>query len=418
MKWIYIAAMTYMSVSGGPFGIEEVLHHAPLYQSIVIVLLGAALHMVPTGIMTYEMVRRYDQYEAKGGTIGWVKQTMGVNAGVFNAVFSIADTAVDNAIYPVIVKDNLGIDGAIVPIVTCCMCAILNWKDTTFTGQITLLQTVVILSPFVFLLLKTPIDNDMYIDSRTYNMPLVWENYQRALMIVIWSYSGFDMCASYIYSFKANMSDIRLGFGVAAFVSVVSYLLAICCGTYYIHDRDTWIDGSWSYIGELYFGQTGKTWVQMASVISSVSTLCVELCATAHLWVGLVELKAAPEVFQNVKLNLVLNTLITIYLSTTQTFETLVDISALLNVSTIIFESIAWLKTFGGGKYMWRAITAVLLIAVNICITACVSQTCIISLGGVFSLAVTWIAARTIALRIASIRKRSLSTSSLVHSRP
>lgn len=389
MVWVYLTAMAFMSVSGGPFGLEEVLQKIPFYQTIGLVVFAAFAHMVPTMMMTYEMVMVYDKKEASGGTIGWVEQTMGKHLGLLNAVYNIIDTAVDNAVYPVIIKDNLGVEGPTVPIVVTLACAAMNWKGTETTGKITLVQTAVILLPFVVLMMTTPADENMFVNAKTYDKVNLG-GYQEALMIVIWNFSGFDMCASYIHTLKATNKDIKTSFAVTAFMTVFFYIVSLCCGTYYLHDSVDWFDGSWATIGFMKFGDWGMTLVQIASIVSSLATLSVELCATSYLWMGLVNLKAVPKLFKNYKLNLAINTLITMALSTTQPFDVLVETSALLNVSTIVFESIAWIKTFGTGMWHGRLIVAVVLVATNICVSMCLSASCIAALVSATSLGVLW----------------------------
>ena len=370
IKWLYIACMAYMSVSGGPFGIEEVLHNMPLYESLAIVILASVTHMLPSGIMTYEMIQIYDKDESNGGTIGWVNEALGDKIGMVNAVFNIVDTAFDNAIYPVIIRDNLQTKGYIIPIAVVVTCTMLNWKNTEFTGKVTLLQTLVILSPFIYLVLTTPINSEMYVDTRGYDKKNTWNNAQEALMIVVWNVSGFDMCASYIHTLLPTSKDIRDGFIVAFFLTLFSYLFVICCGSYYLHEKNDWVDGSWPLVADMKFGEAGRTWVQIASLVSCVATLCVELCSTSHLWTGMVKLNALPNIFQNIKFNLVVNLFITIGLSTALNFEDLVDISALLNVSTVMLESVAWVRTLGFGKFYWRLVLAACIMGVNVAVSA------------------------------------------------
>ena len=384
-----------MSVSGGPFGIEETLEKIPLFETLGILMFASVAHLLTTMIMTYEMVKKYDQHEVSGGTIGWVEKTMGKKIGLLNAVYNIIDTAVDNAVYPVIIKDNLGVDGPIIPFVFCIMCAILNWNGTEFTGKVTILQTIVILAPFIYLICVTPINGEMYIDRRSYG-ETTFKDYQEVLMIMIWNLSGFDMCASYIHTLKASSTDIKLSFGLTSLTTVFFYIATICCGSSYLHTKNDWFDGSWSIIGDTVWGDFGKTTVQVASIVSSVSTLCVELCATSYLWMGLVNINAAPKIFKNYKFNLAVNTVVTILLSTTQSFEVLVETSALLNVSTIIFESIAWIKTFGTGMWYGRLIVATVLVCTNLCVSMCISPSCVAALLTATCIAVIWTGVTTL----------------------
>ena len=380
--------MVYMSVAGGPFGIEEILGIVPIREALAILLFAFVTHFLPTMYMTYEMVTTYS--DITGGSIGWVEKATGKTFGLINAVYNIVDTAVDNAIYPVIINDNLGMDGPTLPIVFCVLSAFLNWNGSEVTGKATIIQTVVILLPFIYMMVVTPVNRNMYADTRSYEKPDFFR-YQEVLMITIWNFSGFDMCASYVNTLRPQKNDIKFSFSVTAFITLFFYAAPMCIGTFYLHDAKGWYDGSWTSIGSQLLGEAGTTAIQIASIVSSLSTLCVELCATAYLWMGLVNLNAVPHIFKNYKFNLVVNTVITIILSSTQPFEVLVEVSALLNVSTIIFESIAWIKLFGVGKYYHRLAVASILVITNICVSLCFSRSCLFALITASCVGIFWI---------------------------
>jgi len=69
-----LAAATYFMVSGGPYGIEELVQDSGYGLALVILLLTPLLWSLPTGLMVGELSAALP---AEGGFYVWVRRAMG-----------------------------------------------------------------------------------------------------------------------------------------------------------------------------------------------------------------------------------------------------------------------------------------------------------------------------------------------------
>ena len=74
MRFLPLIAATYFMVSGGPYGIEDILGGAGYARAIVILLALPVLWSLPTALMIGELA---SAIPAEGGFYVWVRRAMG-----------------------------------------------------------------------------------------------------------------------------------------------------------------------------------------------------------------------------------------------------------------------------------------------------------------------------------------------------
>jgi amino acid transporter len=94
--WPLVAA-TFFMVSGGTYGIEDVVHGAGYGRAILILLLTPILWSLPTAYMIGELS---SALPAEGGFYAWVRRAMGDFWGFQEAWLSLVASIFDMAIYP------------------------------------------------------------------------------------------------------------------------------------------------------------------------------------------------------------------------------------------------------------------------------------------------------------------------------
>src|SRR5215472_1436410 len=92
-----LAAATYFMVSGGPYGIEELVQDSGYKLALFILLLTPLIWSLPTGLMVGELSAALP---AEGGFYVWVRRGMGPFWGFQEAWLSLAASIFDMAIYP------------------------------------------------------------------------------------------------------------------------------------------------------------------------------------------------------------------------------------------------------------------------------------------------------------------------------
>ena len=94
--WPLVVA-TFFMVSGGTYGIEDVVHGAGYGRAILILLLTPILWSLPT---TYMIGELSSALPSEGGFYAWVRRAMGDFWGFQEAWLSLAASVFDMAIYP------------------------------------------------------------------------------------------------------------------------------------------------------------------------------------------------------------------------------------------------------------------------------------------------------------------------------
>src|SRR5215471_21267201 len=100
-----LAAATYFMVSGGPYGVEELVQDSGYALALVILFLTPLLWSLPTGLMVGELSAALP---AEGGFYVWVRRAMGPFWGFQEAWLSLAASIFDMAIYPTLFATYLG----------------------------------------------------------------------------------------------------------------------------------------------------------------------------------------------------------------------------------------------------------------------------------------------------------------------
>ena len=105
MRFLPLVAATYFMVSGGPYGIEDILGGAGFFWAIVILLLLPVFWSLPTALMIGELA---SAIPADGGFYVWVRRALGPFWGFQESWLSLTASIFDMAIYPAIFVLYLG----------------------------------------------------------------------------------------------------------------------------------------------------------------------------------------------------------------------------------------------------------------------------------------------------------------------
>src|SRR5277367_6847583 len=100
-----LVAATYFMVSGGPYGLEELVQKAGYSATLLILIATPIVWSLPTGLMVGELAAALPE---EGGYYAWVKRALGPFWGFQEAWLSLAASVFDMAIYPTLFTLYLG----------------------------------------------------------------------------------------------------------------------------------------------------------------------------------------------------------------------------------------------------------------------------------------------------------------------
>ncbi|MBB5342302.1 APC family permease [Tunturibacter empetritectus] len=99
MRLLPLIAATYFMVSGGPYGLEDVIGMAGYVRALLLLLVIPVVWSLPTSLMVGELAAAIPE---EGGYYRWVRRAMGEFWGFQEAWLSLAASVFDMAIYPTI----------------------------------------------------------------------------------------------------------------------------------------------------------------------------------------------------------------------------------------------------------------------------------------------------------------------------
>jgi amino acid transporter len=157
MRLLPLIAATYFMVSGGPYGLEDIIGKAGYGRALLLLALVPLVWSLPTSLMVGELASALPE---EGGYYCWVRRALGGFWGFQEAWLSMAASVFDMAIYPVIFVTYLGrlepawtagSRGTWWALAVVVLCAGWNLRGARAVGEGSVGLFCLLLSPFVVL---------------------------------------------------------------------------------------------------------------------------------------------------------------------------------------------------------------------------------------------------------------------------
>ncbi len=187
-------------VSGGPYGLEDILGGAGYRGALLILVLLPFIWSLPTTLMIGELASALPE---EGGFYVWVRRALGPFWGYQEAWLSLAASIFDMAVYPTLFTLYLGriapamtqdwhaLAWELALVVACCSWNLLG-APSVGRGSIGL--SVLLLSPFA-LLVGYAVAHGLHhpAPSRTWTaVPEGGTSFGLAVLVAMWNYMGWD----------------------------------------------------------------------------------------------------------------------------------------------------------------------------------------------------------------------------------
>jgi amino acid transporter len=198
MRFLPLIAATYFMVSGGPYGIEDILGGAGFAKAIIILLVLPFLWCLPTALMIGELA---SAIPAEGGFYVWVRRALGPFWGYQEGWLSLSASIFDMAIYPAIFVLYLGkfspalTDGwrgyswSLAVVALCCAW---NLRGAPAVGEGSVWMFVLLLAPFVVFAVLGLWRWSSSHPAVQWSQPASEEALSTAILVAMWNYMGWD----------------------------------------------------------------------------------------------------------------------------------------------------------------------------------------------------------------------------------
>ena len=233
MLLLPLVAATYFMVSGGPYGIGDILGGAGYGIAILILLVLPFLWSLPTALMVGELA---SAIPADGGFYVWVRRAMGPFWGFQEGWLSLAASIFDMAIYPALFVSYLGkLDPSLTAgwgrfgwaLLVIVVCAAWNLLGAPSVGNGSMVLFVLLLSPFAVLAWLGFWHGFAFHPAVQWTQAHTQGGIAIAIQVAMWNYMGWDNAATVADEVENPQRNYPRAMVMATILVAVGYLIPL-----------------------------------------------------------------------------------------------------------------------------------------------------------------------------------------------
>jgi amino acid transporter len=271
MRLLPLIAATYFMVSGGPYGLEDIIGGAGYGRALLILLIIPIFWSFPTSLMVGELASSIPE---EGGYYCWVRRALGRFWGFQEAWLSLAASIFDMAIYPVIFVLYLGRlepawtagpRGTLWALAVVVLCAAWNLRGARAVGEGSVGMFVLLLSPFVVLFF---VGMGRAFTTHAGGIPALLRpvatpDIAGAISVALWNYMGWDNASTVAQEVENPQRNYPRAMLVAAGLVALTYVLPLAAVGLAGIPADRFSTGAWTDAAHSLAGP----WLALAVVI-------------------------------------------------------------------------------------------------------------------------------------------------------
>jgi amino acid transporter len=233
MRILPLIAATYFMVSGGPYGIEDILGGAGFLKAILILLVLPFLWCLPTALMIGELA---SAIPAEGGFYVWVRRALGPFWGYQEGWLSLSASIFDMALYPAIFvlymgKFSPGLTagwkGYAWSLAVVAVCCVWNLRGAPAVGEGSVGLGLLLLAPFaVFVVLGLWREFALH-PAVQWGQSASASAFSTAVLVAMWNYMGWDNASTVAQEVENPQRNYLRAMVAATVLVAVTYILPL-----------------------------------------------------------------------------------------------------------------------------------------------------------------------------------------------
>jgi amino acid transporter len=302
-----LVAATYFIVSGGPFGLEDIVSKSGYAGAILILLITPLIWALPTALMVAELASAFPE---EGGYYVYVSRGLGRFWGFQEAWLSLVGSIFDMAIYPTLFVSYLG---HFVPALTSgwrgfaigagliALAALWNMLGVKAVGESSVALGILLLAPFAVLAVAALFHRVPGGHPGTHLIALRNADILGGILVAMWNYMGWDNTSTIANDVDRPQRTYPLAMAASVTLIALTYVLPVAAmGTTGL-DPNRWSTGGWAEVASAVIpGATGAALalsITVAGMVAAFGSLNALTLTLARLPVVLAEDGYLPKVF-------------------------------------------------------------------------------------------------------------------------
>jgi amino acid transporter len=271
--WPLVAA-TFFMVSGGTYGIEDIVHGAGYGKAILFLILTPVLWSLPTAFMLGELASALPH---EGGYYAWVRRAMGDFWGFQEAWLSLVASKFDMAIYPTLFVAYLvrmfpwfakGYRGVMVGLAIVLVCALLNIAGVRAVSNTSVWLFLLLSAPFIVIVVMAPFRHGSLLNAVTTPTTSTVDMIG-GLLICMWNYMGWDNASTIATEVEKPQHTYPRAMILSVCIIALCYILPVAAMWITGLAPSAWETGSWADIAGLIGGPLLRSALVIGGMISA-----------------------------------------------------------------------------------------------------------------------------------------------------
>jgi amino acid transporter len=351
MTLLGLIAATYFMVSGGPYGLEDLIASTGYGLGVLILFLVPLLWAMPTALMVGELASSIPD---NGGFYVWVKRALGNFWGFQEAWQTLASSVFDMGLYPLLFVSYLGTlaptlttrwHGPAIGTSLVLACLAWNTRGAKAVGDGSVGFGVLMVSPFVILaglgLWHAHRDPATIAAQHMAHPALI-----AGVLVAMWNYMGWDNASTIAQEVENPRRTYPRAMFWTMLAIIASYVIPVTAAWRFGIPLSAWATGSWATIGGAIVGPALRDAIVVGGMISAAGQLNSLMMSYSRLPVVMAEDGYLPKIFTRVNKTAVpmtaLFALSAVWLAAIGlSFDRLVMLDILLAGSSIVLEFVA-----------------------------------------------------------------------------
>ena len=256
MRLLSLVAATYFMVSGGPYGIEDILGNAGYGKALLLLILVPLVWSLPTSLMVGELASAMPR---EGGYYWWVKRALGGFWGFQEAWLSLGASIFDMAIYPTISVLYLtrlapswtaGHRGTLWALAIMVLCAVWNLAGAKAVGEGSIGMFCLLISPFA-VLIGLGLGHGLWGHAAGGGLaalarPVAAPAFSGAVLVCLWNYMGWDNASTVAQEVENPQRNYPLAMLAATGLVMLTYVLPMAAVAVAGIPADQLSTGAWT----------------------------------------------------------------------------------------------------------------------------------------------------------------------------
>jgi amino acid transporter len=287
-----IIGIIFFSVSGGPYGLEDVVGSSGAGMALLLIVLTPIIYSLPISLMVAELAT---MMPVSGGYYQWVKEGMGPFWGFQAGWWAWVASWFDLAIYPVLFVEftSYFIPGLadhfwlrwILGVAFIWAFALVNMLGSSVVGDSSKLFLVIVLAPFVLIVLIGIFQMD-----QSPTVPFTadgtsWPTaFGAGLFVIMWNYAGWDGLSTV----AGDIDNPRVNYPKALAICIpmitLIYLIPTVVSLAVVGTDDVeWTAGAFTYVAEEVGGKWLGLFLSIAAIVSAIGLFSAWLLSYSRI---------------------------------------------------------------------------------------------------------------------------------------